>query len=239
MAATLPRAPARHDAPRLWTGDRLPVYERAMRNMLIALLVAVLAVACGSSAELKAAKTAHYKGDKIAMFNIVKDTTAAKYNLQKADETALGMQTVGRWYTPEGLGASERAGDMRDVPDNSINIALVVTLVPDGDAYVVNVKPLMMRYHAGSPKPEPLTEDDPSVPGWAHGKVDQLALDIHEALKAYEVKQLGGVTPAGPGTPAPAPAPEAGSAAPADQGSAAPADQGSAVDPGAAAGSAS
>jgi hypothetical protein len=184
-----------------------------MRNLIIALLVAVLAVACGSSAELKAAKTAHYKGDKVAMFNIVKDTTAAKYNLQKADVDALGMQTKGRWYTPEGLGASERNDDMRDVPDNSLNIALVVTLVPDGDAYVVNIKPLMMRYHAGSPKPEPITEDDPSVPGWAHGKVDQLALDIHTALKNYEVPQLGAVQPAAPGAAPAAPAPAEGSAA--------------------------
>ena len=193
-----------------------------MRNLIIALLVALFAVACGPSAELKAAKTAHYKGDKAAMFNIVKDTTAAKYNLQKADENALGMQTVGRWYTPEGLGASERNGDMRDVPDNSLNIAMVVTLVPDGDSYVVQIKPLMMRYHAGSPKPEPITEDDPSVPGWAHGKVDQLALDIHTALAQYEVKTPGaGVTPAGPGAAPAAPAGSAAAPAP-DQGSAAP-----------------
>jgi hypothetical protein len=197
-----------------------------MRNTIIALLLAVAGlVACGpSSGELKAAKTAHYKGDKIAMFDAAKQVTESKYHLQKADENALGMQTVGRWYTPEGLAASERGDDMRDVPDKSLNIALVVTLVPDGDAYVVNVKPLMMRYHAGSPQPEPITENDPSVPGWATGKVDSLAMDIHEALKQYEVKQMGGVTPAGPAA-APA-APAAGSAAapaPAEGSAAAPA----------------
>lgn len=195
-----------------------------MRNTIIALLLAVAGlVACGpSSGELKAAKTAHYKGDKVAMFQAAKAVTESKYHLQKSDENQLGMQTVGRWYTPEGLAASERGDDMRDVPDKSLNIALVVTLVPDGDAYVVNVKPLMMRYHAGSPQPEPISENDPSVPGWATGKVDSLALDIHEALKNYEVKQMGGVTPAGPGTApaapagsaaAPAPAPAEGSAA--------------------------
>jgi hypothetical protein len=184
-----------------------------MRNTIIALLLAVAGlVACGpSSGELKAAKTAHYKGDKVAMFQVVKQVTESKYHLQKSDENALGMQTVGRWYTPEGLAASERGDDIRDVPDKSLNIALVVTLVPDGDAYVVNVKPLMTRYHAGSPQPEPVPENDPSVPGWATGKVDSLAMDIHEALKQYEVKQMGGVTPAGPGA-APE-APPAGSAA--------------------------
>jgi hypothetical protein len=182
-----------------------------MRNLILAILVALFAVACGPNAQLTAAKTAHYKGDKQAMFDIAKNTVAENYNIQKADFASMGMQTNGRWYTPEGLAAAESGGDMRVVPDNSINIALVVTFVPDGDAYVVNVKPLMMRYHAGSPKPEPITESDPSVPGWAQGKVDSLAMDIHEALKQYEVKQMGGVTPAGPGA-APE-APPAGSAA--------------------------
>lgn len=196
------------------------MYERAMRNFIIALLVAVLVAACGANAEVKAAKTAHYKGDKAAMFEIAKQTLAQNYNIQKADEASLGMQTAGRWFTPEGLAAAESGGDMRVVPDNSLNIAMVVTFVPDGDAYVVNVKPLMMRYHAGSPKPEPITEDDPSVPGWAHGKVDRVAVDLHNALAQYEVKTPGaGVTPAGPGS-ATAPTP-AGSAAPAPAGSAA------------------
>ena len=181
---------------------------------ILVLLLSLLAFACGpSSNELKAAKTAHYKGDKVAMFNAAKDAVSAKYTLQKSDENALGMQTNGRWYTPEGLAAAESGGDMRVVPDNSLNIVMVVTLVPDGDAYVVNVKPLYLRYHAGNPKPEALKDDDISIPGWAQGKVDQLALDIHTALQQYEVKSPGGVTPAGPAAAAPA--------APADQGSAA------------------
>jgi len=191
-----------------------------MRKPMFLLLVAVLAlVACApSSGELKAAKTAHYKGDKVEMFNVAKQVTETKYKLQKADEASLGMQTEGRWYTPEGLAASERGGSILDVPDNSLNIALVVTLVPDGDAYVVQVKPLMIRYHAGSPKPEPVNEGDPSIPGWATGKVDQLALDLHQSLKQYEVKQMGGVQPAGP---AMAPAGSAATPPPAAQGSAA------------------
>jgi hypothetical protein len=185
----------------------VPVYDSRMRKAILCLLLLLLAFACGpSSGELKAAKTARYKGDKVAMFNATKDAVEAKYKLQKSDENAMGMQTTGRWYTPEGLAASESADDIRNVPDGSLNLALVVTLVPDGDAYVAQVKPMMMRYHAGTPKPEPIGEDDPSVPGWAHGKADQLALDIHTALKPYEVAQMGGVTPAGPAPAAAAPA---------------------------------
>ena len=188
-----------------------------MRNPNVCRLVAILAmavIACGpSSKELSGAKSAHYKGDKLVMFGAITPTVAEKYKLQKSDETTLGMQTDGRWYTPEGLAAAERGGDMRDVPDKSLQIALVVTLQPDGDAWVVNIKPLMIRYHAGSPKPEPVAETDPSVPGWATGKVDQLALDIHDALKQYEVKTVPGQV--GPPTGAPAPAPDGSAAAPA------------------------
>jgi hypothetical protein len=185
-----------------------------MRNPNIfkfAMLVAAIAIAaCGpSSKELNGAKTAHYKGDKLTMFNSIKTTVEAKYHLEKSDENALGMQTIGRWYTP---------GDMRDVPDKSIQVAIVVTMQPDGDAYVVNVKGLYLKFIAGSPKPEPLNSDDPYVPGWASGKVDELSLDIHNALAQYEVKSVPGAVPPPAAAPAPAPAADpaaAGSAAPA------------------------
>jgi len=182
----------------------------------LAILIATLALcACGpSSKELSGAKTAHYKGDKLVMFNAIKTTVAEKYHIEKSDETSLGMQTVGKWYTPEGLAAGERNDDMRDVPDKSLRIALVITMQPDGDAYVVNVKPLMIRYLAGSPKPEPVAADDASVPGWATGKVDELAMDIHSALAQYEVKTVPGSVPP-PAAPAPAAAPAADPAAPA------------------------
>jgi hypothetical protein len=197
-----------------------------MRNPNIfkfAMLVAAIAIAaCGpSSKELNGAKTAHYKGDKLTMFNSIKTTVEAKYHLEKSDENALGMQTIGRWYTPEGLTVGERGGDMRDVPDKSIQVAIVVTMQPDGDAYVVNVKGLYLKFIAGSPKPEPLNSDDPYVPGWASGKVDELSLDIHNALAQYEVKSVPGAVP--PPAAAPAPAPAAPAADPAAAGSAAPA----------------
>ena len=192
-----------------------------MRNpnfVRFAMLIAALAIAaCGpSSKELSGAKTAHYKGDKLEMFTKIKTTIEAKYVLQKTDENTLGIQTIGRWFTSEGLTVGERGGDMRDVPPQAIQIALVVTLQPDGDSYVVTVKPLMLRY-LGTPKPQALTADDPSVPGWATGKVDQMALEIHDALAQYEVKSVPGSAPPpmAPAAPAPAADPAAAPPAPA------------------------
>lgn len=150
------------------------------------------------------AKSARYQGDKLQLFAAVKATVESKYQLSKSDETTLGMQTQPRWYSPEGLTTSATVDDPRDLPDKSIRMALVVTMLPDGDKWIVKVSPLMQRKNSGMPKPDDLKPEDPSVPGWATGKVDQLALDIHKALAQYEVKGVGGVPP----PPAPGPAPD-------------------------------
>ncbi len=174
-----------------------------MKNV-IALCLCVLAACGASSNEVKGAKEAHYKGDKMAIYNAAKDAVSAKYKIDKSDEPNLTIQTVGRWYTPEGLAASER-GDMRDVPDCSISITFSVALRPDGDAYVVQITPAYLRYYAGRPNPDTLAVDDPSIPGFAPGKVDALAVEIHEALKPFEVQSVPAMVPAGPAPASPTP----------------------------------
>ena len=208
-----------------------------MRNLVWS-VAAIALFACGpSSKEIAGAKTAHYKGDKLQLFAATKSTVEAKYKLVKSDETSLGMQTEARWYTPEGMivtregGNKETSSDMGGgmgskkgmdsmVPDQSIHMALVVTLLPDGDSWVVKVTPLMERFHAGSPQTEPMKEGAADVPGWAVDKVDSLAYDIHKALSKYEVKGVPQMVP--PATNAPPPDEPSGSAAPTAQGSAAP-----------------
>jgi hypothetical protein len=180
-----------------------------MRNLILTVAIVAIA-ACGpSSKELSGAKSARYHGDKIAIFNGAKEAVAAKYTLEKSDETTLGMNTTNRWYTPEGLAASE-GGDMRQVPDKSIGIMFIVKVLPDGENWVVSVEPMMQRYFAGRPNPDKLALDDPSIPGWATGKIDALAFDINNNLKQYEVKAGGAQMPPPPtAAPAPAPAPAA------------------------------
>lgn len=196
-----------------------------MRNLVLsfAAMLAIAAVACGpSSKEVATAKSARYSGDKLELFAHVKAATEAKYKVTKSDETSLGLQTEARWFSIEGLGVTPRSEtDMRDVPDKSINIFMVVTMLPDGNNWVVKIEPHLMRYNTGIPKPEPLKEGDPSLPGWVGGKVDELALAIHQELAKYEVKTVPGSVPP-PAPPGPSPdEPSAGSAAAA--GSAAPA----------------
>ncbi|HUS28190.1 MAG TPA: hypothetical protein VMZ53_06765 [Kofleriaceae bacterium] len=198
-----------------------------MRNLLlsVAAMLSIAAVACGpSSKEVAGAKSARYQGDKLELFANVRAATEAKYKITKSDETTLGLQTEPRWFSVEGLAVTPRANDdMTEMPDKSINIALVVTMLPDGDAWLVKVTPVMARYNRGIPKPEQVKEGDASLPGWVDGKVDELSLEIHKKLAKWEVKTVPGQLP--PPAPNPdqqppaqtPPAPEAGSPAPAPQ----------------------
>ncbi|HSR98596.1 MAG TPA: hypothetical protein VLM79_16180 [Kofleriaceae bacterium] len=153
----------------------------------------VAATACGASSHsIEAARAARYRGDKLALFDAARQATAAKYQLAESDENTLRIVTTGRWYRPDGMLASERSNDMRDVPDRSVHLQLIVTLVPSGSDWAVEIEPVMMRYFAGRPNPDRLTLDDPSVPGWATGRIGKLREAIHEALARYEVKSTAG-----------------------------------------------
>jgi len=153
----------------------------------IALIVVALAAGCAAGNQaVRSAKAARYRGNPQMIFAALRTAVEAKYQLAVADETALRIETTDRWYTPEGLAASERGDDIRDVPDRSIHLRLIVRLVPDGELWSVSIEPVMQRYFAGRPNPDRLTPDDPSVPGWATGKVDQMHAAIHDALATYE-----------------------------------------------------
>jgi hypothetical protein len=200
-----------------------PVYERRMRNLMMTATIAVAACGGPSGKDVAMAKQARYSGDKLQLFSVMKGDIEGKYKLDVSDETKLALKTQGRWYTPEGLASSWTPSDTdasgHKLPDRSLNIALIAQLLPEQSNWVVHIEPVILRFNVNQPKLEPLRPDDPSLPGFANGKADELAFDVNKALKQWEVKSPGGVMPA----PAPAPAaatPEA--APPATDGSAAP-----------------
>ena len=170
-----------------------------------AVLAALSLFGCGpGNAEVKSAKTAHYKGDKGEIFKALADAVKEKHPIAKADTTAFVIETTGHWYNPDGQTVADRMEDIRDVPDKSLHIHFIVALRSDGDAFVVDVKPKWFRRVAGSPQPQPLSEDDISIPGWAHGKVDAINVAVHDGLKQYEQQTVPQQVPAGGGSAAPA-----------------------------------
>lgn len=184
-----------------------------MRNLIVSVAAVVAIAACGpSNKQVALAKQARFAGDKLVLFGATKGAVEAKYKLQKSDETTLGMQTEGRWFTPDGLANSADSSDPGAMVDQSLNVALIVELLAEGEHYVVSVKPMLARFTRGQAQAQPLDPEDPSVPGWVHGRVDQLQYAIYEALKPYEVKSVGGLAPA-PAAPEAAPAPDPAPAA--------------------------
>jgi hypothetical protein len=182
---------------------------RNPRLSSLAVLIALAVAACGpSNSELKAAKETRYKADPNALMQAAKDVIEAKqYKLGKADAPNLTLETLGRWYNPEGQLVSEN-DDMRQVPDRSLKLTLVIKFVKDGDAYLIVVGKKLLRYFAGRPNPDTLADDDPSIPGWVQGKQDGMAFDLHDGLKAYAVPTAGGATVGAP-TPGAATSPPA------------------------------
>lgn len=188
-----------------------------MRNLSISLAMVMALTACGgpSGRDVGIAKQARYKGDKLVIFRAAKTVTEAKYKIDVSDETAVGLRTKARWFTPEGVVAPGGDDNMQATPDLSIRIALVVQVLPDGEHWIVEVVPSMQRYYLGRPNTEKLDPRDPSVPGWATGQADELQFAIYQALKAYVVQPSGAVAPPPALTvekPAPPAAPDAGSA---------------------------
>lgn len=158
-------------------------------SLAIAALAALALAACGgaSSKQVTTARHTRYQGDKLELFAAAKAAAVEKYKLQKSDETTLGFQTEASWYNPDGQNISSTISDPRDAPDQSLSIALVVQLVLDDAHYAVHVTPMIQRYHKGRPNPDVVDPKDPSLPGWALGKAENLEVAIHEALQQYAV----------------------------------------------------
>ncbi len=150
------------------------------------------------------AKTARYQGDKLTLFAEAKVAVEGKYQIAKTDEVSLGIQTTPRWFTPEGLAANDTS-DVSMLQHYSLNIAMIVQLLPDGESWIVKVTPMIARYNKGIPKPEPVKEGDFSLPLWVSSRTDELALEIHKRLSKYQVQTVPGQVPPPSGPPAETP----------------------------------
>ncbi|HEX5062605.1 MAG TPA: hypothetical protein VFV99_24705 [Kofleriaceae bacterium] len=161
-------------------------------RVLLLLQIVALCMSCGpSAAEIKTAKTAHYRGNASEMFNEVIAVTQETYKIANAnggDEDSYVLATVPQWYTAEG--GRESAGDQgyTQIRDHSVRLELIVELVSVAGGFMVTVTPKTFQALSGSPQPRELKPDDPNLPGWVPGRVDSLQLEIHKRLQNYAVQ---------------------------------------------------
>ena len=144
---------------------------------------------CGpSSAEVKAAQTAHYNASTDTLYQIAKQTAAEDYKIGAEDNVQGVFATVEQWYSPEGGRQSAGAGDFVNLDDKSVLLSLIVEIVPmDEGGQMVRVTPKVFQHLSGSPKPRELNPDDPNMPGWVQGRVETLQAAIYKNAKQYEM----------------------------------------------------
>ena len=157
-------------------------------------LVALAAVACGPSAsEIRTAKTAEYRGDPSAIFQLAMQAAQENYKIGDVDAGHLRFETVPRFYGPEGDLESEGAEGYVHLLNHSVQVSFIVAVTQTDDHEVaVTVVPHTLQVLAGSPEMRPIEPDDPSMPPWVHGRADALSLAIYQEARSYVAGPPGG-----------------------------------------------
>jgi hypothetical protein len=162
-------------------------------------LVAAALVACGpSSQQIATARDARYNTDPATIFEHAQAAAQANYHkIGEADPVKGAFITLGKWYSADGQSQSAGVGDTVLVDDGSLYVQLLVQVgrESEGGPVVVIVTPVVERFRMGVAQREKLRPDDPSLPGWVHGKADALTLAIYERAKQYAAPAT---TPAAP-----------------------------------------
>ena len=157
---------------------------------LFALTALITTAACApSAAEVRTAHEAHYRGPPA---NLLKGAAlvleAQRYRIKQVNRDTMALATNDRVWDAEGGVESAGANGVVWMSDNSIAISYVVRVMPVAPGqFTIVIKPRIGRNPPGSPLAEDLRPDDPSLPGWVRGKIDHLAVAIHDELAAYVV----------------------------------------------------
>lgn len=163
--------------------------RRWITRVLLASTLALAGAACGpSAAQVKTAKEASYRTDADTVFRVVVAQVSKKYKVINADAKAGMLRTEDRWYEKDGTYEDKKANDGQIVEDGSVVMHYVVKLAGGPSEYKVEVIPIVAQVRNGYAAPFKLAPDDLQMPGWVHGKTDDLYLAIYESLKVYAVQ---------------------------------------------------
>ena len=173
-----------------------------MKSMFVVLVGVVVTAVLGASvgcagpsaAQVKTAKLAEYNAQTGQLLDIAMQAVQKSYKIDPNTVDPQGMfTTLSQWYSSEGMRrgtSNEGNGDyVVNAMGGDIQLAMEVRVIsqPGGRAQIA-VVPHTKQLVAGSPQPRDLAPDDPNLPGWVKGRVDQLAVDIYNAAKPYEQK---------------------------------------------------
>ncbi len=162
----------------------------SLRRFLLAATASLTlsATACGpSSGQVKTARTASYKTDASTVFKVAMSVVGRKYKIINADANSGLLRTEDAWYEKDGTSEDKKANDGVIAEDGSIVMHYLVEVGTVADGVQVRVHPMVAQVRNGYAAPIKIAEDDLAMPGWIHGRTDDLYLGIYDALKAYAV----------------------------------------------------
>jgi hypothetical protein len=168
------------------------------RRLLLLAAAGALLVACGpSSAQIKAAREARYQGSRDELFLAVSNAVGRDQTIEKVDAEQGALLTRGRWYEPDGTYEDRALGKETVRPeDGAIFLAFLVTVVGAEPPYQVKVEPVVQQIRSGYSAHYQMKPDDPQMPGWVHGKIDDYQLELHARLKRWEIGAPAATPPA-------------------------------------------
>ncbi|MGE5187148.1 MAG: hypothetical protein ACM31C_34100 [Acidobacteriota bacterium] len=151
------------------------------------ILIVAMVAACGPSAsEVKTAKTTTYNADpQVILKAAMQAAEAEHYKLGEIDQENTRFATVPKYFTREGSERTPGAGDYVQLGDRAVSVTFIVTVSGTPPIVAVDVTPKTFQVLAGSPQPRELKPDDPNLPGFVTGRVDELSLAIYQRAKPY------------------------------------------------------
>ena len=159
--------------------------------VLVVSTIVAAAAACGPSAvQLRAARDAQYQGTREDVLGKARAAVEPSYAVEAMDEQAGTIVTASRWYEPDGgnlgTGDTDREGGMAVRTEaGAVSLAFRIRVVGDTPPYRVLVEPIAKQKRSNYSALYEYEVDDPAMPGWVAGKVDNLQLEVHGRLERW------------------------------------------------------
>lgn len=167
------------------------LYAAAMGvRVILVFVMTMMIAACGgpSPQQIATAKSTTYTENAQALLDGAAEVVGQTYKIASIDQVSHVIYTEYQWYSPEGDRESPGAGDRVNARGGSVVLQLVISVVAvdgapgAGAHHAIVIVPKTRQLISWSPQPRELAPDDPNLPPWIHGRVDDLAVAIHDAL---------------------------------------------------------
>ena len=189
-ATTVNARTSPHDSCRIEDAAIAREVMRSRRAFLSSVALLASTAACGPTArEIRAAREAQYDAPREEVMRLAADAVGGSYPVASVDDEAGLIVTETSMYEPDGSRVGKatnerdrRAGMNVRSEAGAVTLGFRVIVVGEAPPFQVIVEPIAQEIRANYSGAYTYLPDDPAMPGWINGKVDNLQLDVHRRL---------------------------------------------------------